>query len=82
MRKETFEIYVGSLDTNIEREFTIYSKSELIDYIKNHDMKDYEIECGCPRSLRCEVEIIDRRFDDIDEFFIVEEDKIIYNIFE
>lgn len=76
MRKEVLYMYSGRLDKEIEREFDIYKRDEFVEYLKNNDLSEYELELYVPRGFDCTIENFKRQNED-DEFFIFEEDKMV-----
>ena len=78
MRIEKITMYSNKADDMIENEYVIYTKDELIKYIKenNIDLSEYCLELYAPRCFKCSIEILED-MDVFDEFFFNEEDKEI-----
>lgn len=83
MRVENFSMYSGKLDKEIEREFKIYKRDELIKYIQdnNINLSEYVLEVHAPHYLKCTIEVL-KTMNENDEFFFFEEDKTIYMYLE
>lgn len=77
MRKEVIEIYSDIEKDNIEREYTIYTKKEIIEYIKecinnNIDLKRYSLDLHAPSCFEVSLESLEELLEEEDEVFLLE----------
>lgn len=78
MRTERITMYSNEANDNVEKEYIIYTRDELIEHIQNNniDLREYALEVYAPSALQCTVASLERMSAD-DEFFFNEEDKEI-----
>ena len=78
MRTEWITMYSNEAKDNVEKEYTIYTRDELIEHIENNniDLREYALEIYTPYGVQCCIANLEKmNFDD--EFFFNEEDKEI-----
>ena len=78
MKTEWTTIYNYEVKDNVEKEYTIYTRDELLEYIKNNniDLKKYVLELHTPYGVQCCIANLEKMNVD-DEFFFNEENKEI-----
>ena len=78
MRTEKVIMYSNKTKDNVEKEYTIYTRNELIEHIQNNniDLREYALEVYVPYGLQCTIENLEKMKAD-NEFFFNEEDKEI-----
>ena len=77
MRKEIIPIFSDITNDNIEREYTIYTKKEIIEYIKgciynNVNLERYVLDLHAPSCFKVSLESLDGLLEEEDEVFLFE----------
>ena len=78
MRKETILIYDDKVEDNVEKEYIIFARDELIKYIQdnNINLDGYSLEVYAPNCFKCSIAIL-KKMNIADEFFLDEVNKEI-----
>lgn len=78
MRTEKITMYSNKINDNVEKEYVVYTRDELIKHIQdnNIDLREYALEVYAPLGLQCTIANLEKMSAN-DEFFFNEEDKEI-----
>lgn len=83
MRKETIIMWSDEAHDDIEKEYDIYTRDELIEYIRttDRDLSDYDVNIGAPCNLVLSVPLL-QSMEATDEFLFNDEYKEIMLLME